>query len=140
VNSYRVKIGDGPNSALDDLKELSQPLRRALFHVMRVELRGLDSLDEWDDDEDAINSRWRWRRGITRRERRALAGVEYEATTAQQSCDFVIMYRDLTPTEVIEYEGQHGFHVERVISNAVLGSGIQRLVRHRDNDEVSTAL
>jgi hypothetical protein len=135
---YVVKIGDEPNSALDDLKELSRPLRTALLHVMMTELRVDGELDRSDDDEGAINNRWRWRRGITRRDRQALQGVPYEPEAAQPSYAFIIMYRTLTPTEVVEEGGQPGFFVERVLTNAQFATAILRFMDHRQAAEEAT--
>jgi hypothetical protein len=136
VYAYQVKIADGPNCALDDLKELSDELCDELYTVMLTELR--DDPDPRDADEGVLDRRIRWRRGITHVDRRTFAYDEYEATTLQQAFDFVILYRKFTPTEVVEAYGQPGYTVLKILPNTALATMILRRAGLLDEDEGET--
>lgn len=119
----------GPNSALDDLRELSLQTADALLdigvHVLRSPVEP-DDLDEGSDFRQ--NSPLMWRRGLSREQRRELDQLEAAGMDRDYDdppWDYVLIYRERTLKEVITQAGR-GLVVLRVVRNEVLADQLLR--------------
>ena len=140
VPAYPIKIGGGrPDCAQDDLKRLAPPIQDELILVCRKELRpfpraddGADEgavPDDWDIRNGRVTDRgWRWRRGITRDNRRRLDQDQPVERSVLDACEYLIVFH-VAPVP----RHRHGIPgalptltVWRVLHNGQLGHGIVR--------------
>jgi hypothetical protein len=104
----------GPNSAIDDVKELPREIRHDLFALSRIVL--IDApIPELNADEGVIEDEWMFRRAATRESMAALASRPDGHSTTPRTVDYYFIYRCFSPRECATYG--NGFFVGRVIDN-----------------------
>ncbi|AGL15673.1 hypothetical protein [Actinoplanes sp. N902-109] len=139
LSPYPVNINDGPDSALDDLKELPEAVRGKLLAVIRDELPQTPRSDS--DIEGRIlpvpgSHEWLWRRGISIADLTAWRSGALPDPDTATAAEFVIVYAFFTRAEarVFRYHigaDYPGFYVWRILRNAAIAGQAVRAVLHR---------
>lgn len=129
----KVSWTRGPNSAIDDLKDLPKDLALDLMCIAEEELKTPEAIDSSDPDEGSdarSNSPLMWRRGVTRAQRRQLLEAEAQVNDdadeeEDASWNYVLIYRVRTFKEILTAKSR-GFVVLRVIHNRHLADELTR--------------
>lgn len=94
----------GPNSALDDAKELPRDIQRQLYKLSNEVL--VDTPDPaLVDVEQRVDDSLLLRRAVTNEDWRKLAQLEDGDPSAPETVDYWYLYRAANPAEVLHYDG-----------------------------------
>lgn len=123
--SYKAIWQCGPNSAVDDVKELPSDVQQELYRLSEEVL--VDTVDPaLSDDEQSIgNSPFLMRRAASRQAMRDLESLPDGHPSTPRTVGYWFVYRKLNASEVAEYGGQ-GFWVARVVDDLQLAWLLQR--------------
>jgi len=104
----------GPNSALDDVKELPRGIRMDLFQLSREVLVGKPDPALAEDEQAFPSGPFMMRRAARREDMRDLDSRPDGDPSTPRTVRYWFVYRKLNASEVAEHGGQ-GFFVARVV-------------------------
>jgi hypothetical protein len=116
----------GPNSALDDLKELPYPVRERLLRVVREELRQTPRTDNGVEGRiffPGSPHEWLWRRGITSTDLATWIAGRTPGPDVCTAAEYLIVYAFFTRAQARLYRydagaDYPGFYVWRILHNS----------------------
>jgi hypothetical protein len=116
----------GPNSALDDVKELPRDIQLKLFELSQ-EVLVEDPDPALRQDEQVISSGpFMMRRAARREDMSALASRPDGHPTTPSTVNYWFVYRNLNASEVAEH-GRRGFWVARLVDDLQLAWILEQL-------------
>ncbi len=117
---------DGPNSALDDIKDLARPVRQSLLRLSKEVLVLHPDPSRIEDEQSIEGTQYLMRRAARHEDMSALESQSDGATSTPSTVNYWYVYRPLTPMEVNEYGGS-GFFVARVVETQNLSWILQQV-------------
>jgi hypothetical protein len=119
VTKYVVVWQSGPNSAIDDVKELPNDLRTELFQLSREVLVEKPDPNLKDDEQSFPSPPFLMRRAARRQDMAALESRPDGHPTTPRTVKYWFVYRPLNASEVAQHGG-YGFLVARLVDDLQL--------------------
>jgi hypothetical protein len=116
----------GPNSAVDDVKELPRRIRTELYQVSEEVLVDVPDSSLAEDEQGVADTGLMIRRAARREDMRALASQEDGAEGTPLTVGYWYVYRLLNAAEINHYGGP-GYFVCRVVDLAHLAWALQQV-------------